>query len=293
MKIHVTGGSGFLGGHVLRLLAERGYQVTALARSPAAARRVEALDAQAISGDLDDPDSMDRAFSVAAPDALLNLASLGFGHAPTIVAAAEDAGVKRAVFLSTTSLFTRLNAKSKTVRQAAEDVIRASALDWTILRPTMIYGTSGDRNVARLVRAVSRWPAFPLPGGGRGLHQPVHVDDVASAAVAALECPAAVRQSYDIAGPEAIEMRKMIDEVADAVGRRPVLISVPLGPLAAVVRVYEAIVPNPRLRAEQIARLGEDKAFDIGPAARDLAYQPRTFTQGIREEVRALDQSRS
>src|SRR5207248_542270 len=139
-----------------------------------------------------DPRSLDAAFGVAEADALVNLASLGFGHAPVIVAAAEGAGIDRSVFVSTTALFTRLNAGSKSVRQAAEESIRTSALRWTIIRPTMIYGRPDDRNMARLLAAICRWPVIPLPGGGRRLQQPVHVDDVATAVVGAVEVERAV-----------------------------------------------------------------------------------------------------
>lgn len=288
MRVHVTGGSGFLGTHVLPLLRARGHDVTALTRSEAARRRVEAAGATALEGDLDDAASVDKAFTASGADALVNLASLGFGHAPTVVAAAEEAGIRRAVFVSTTAVFTQLDARSKSVRLAAEDLIRASALDWTIVRPTMIYGTPADRNMARLLRFLQRTPVVLLPGGGGRLQQPVHVDDVASAVVAALEAPVAVHRAYDIAGPEPLSLARLFEEVAEAIGRRPRHVSVPLRPVVAAVRTLEAVVPRLPLRAEQLERLAEDKAFDIGPARRDLAYRPRTFGEGIRQEALLL-----
>lgn len=285
VRVLVTGGSGFLGGHVVPRLVARGYQVSALARSPAAAERVAALGAGAVAGDLDDPRSLDAAFAASGADALVSLASLGFGHAPAVVAAAEEAGVGRAVFVSTTAIFTSLPAPTKPVRLAAEEAIGASALAWTILRPTMIYGTPGDRNMARLLRALARLPVVPLPGGGRGLQQPVHVDDLAQAVVAALEAPAALRRAYDLAGPEPLTLAQVVHQAAAAAGRRPRAVPVPLAPAVALARAYEALVPSPRLRAEQVARLGEDKAVDIGPARADLGFSPRPFAEGIAAEA--------
>jgi uncharacterized protein YbjT (DUF2867 family) len=285
VKVHVTGGSGFLGTHVLPLLVAAGYDVTALARSTAAADKVTAAGARAVPGDLDDPASLDDAFAASGAEALVNLASLGFGHSPAIVAAAEEVGMRRAVFVSTTAVATTLDSRSKAVRLAAEDAVRASTLDWTILRPTMIYGSAGDRNMGRLLRLVRRWPVVPLPGGGRRLQQPVHVDDLAMAVVAALTTPAAVGQVYDVAGPEPLTLRQVVVQAGDAVGRRPRLVDVPLGPMIGLTRLYERLAPAPRMKAEQLQRLAEDKVFDIGPARRDLGYDPRPFAVGIREEA--------
>jgi len=284
----VTGGSGFLGGHVIPLLVSRGHEVTALARSEGAAGRVAGLGATAVPGNLDDPRSIDRCFAGCGAEALVNLASLGFGHAPTIVAAAEEAGIVRGVFVSTTGIHTRLETASKATRVTAESTIRASDLAWTILRPTMIYGAPGDRNMARLLRALARVPVVPLPDGGRRLQQPVHVDDLAGAVTAAVERPAAIGQTYEVAGPEALSLRQVVTQAADALGRHPRLMAVPIGPTIALARAYEAVSARPRLTAEQVERLAEDKAFDIGPARRDLGFDPRPFRTGIGQEASLL-----
>lgn len=288
MKVHVTGGSGFLGGRVVPLLVAAGHETTAMVRSEAAARRVTDLGATPIPGDLDDPESIDAAFAHSGAEALVNLASLGFGHGPAIVAAAEEAGLKRAVFVSTTSIFTRLATASKAVRQAAEDTVTASALDWTIIRPTMIYGAADDRNMARLLRGLRRLPVLPLPGGGRGLQQPVHVDDLAGAIVGVLDRPATVGRAYDVAGPEALSLRSIIEQAGAALERQPTLVPVPLGLVVGLVRLYEAVAPRPRLKSEQLARLAEDKAVDIGPATADLDFHPRPFAEGIGAEAALL-----
>jgi uncharacterized protein YbjT (DUF2867 family) len=284
----MTGASGFLGGYVARHLIARGHAVSALVRSEVAAARVAELGATPVPGDLDDPRSLDDAFAASGAHALVNVASLGFGHAPAIVAAAEEAGLKRAVFVSTTAVFTGLDASSKAVRLAAEETIRASALEWTIVRPTMIYGAPGDRNIARLLRLLRRSPFVPLPGGGHGLQQPVHVEDLAGAIVAAVEAPVAVGKSYDVAGPEPLAFRQVVQQASAAVERCPRLLPVPLRPAVSVARAYERVARRPRLTAEQLQRLGEDKAFDITAARRDLGFDPRPFSVGIAQEAAML-----
>jgi uncharacterized protein YbjT (DUF2867 family) len=291
MRLLVTGGSGFLGGHVLAEAARQGHQCVALVRGKAAADTVAALGAVPLPGDLDDSASIHAAFADAGCEALVNLASLGFGHAPAIVAAAAAARLDRAVFVSTTAVTTALPTRSTAVRLAAEDLVRSAVPEWTILRPTMIYGTGGDRNLSRLLTLLARLrrvPLLPVPGGGTALQQPVHVADVASAVLATVRRPAAVGRSYDLAGPAPLTFGELLKAAADAVGSRVKFVPVPLRPAVVATRCYEAVASQPRLRVEQWLRLAEDKAFAIDDAARDLEYAPRSFSTGIQAEAACL-----
>ncbi|MGI9605159.1 MAG: NAD-dependent epimerase/dehydratase family protein [Acidimicrobiales bacterium] len=287
MRVLVTGGSGFTGGFVVRELVGRGHDVVALARSGEAADVVRAAGAENVWGDLDDPQSIDVAFADSKADALVNVASLGFGHTPVILAAAENGGIRRAVFVSTTAIFTTLPAPSKAVRVAAEDSIMASDLDWTIIRPTMIYGAPGDRNVERLVRLARRSPALPLPGGGAHLQQPVHVADLAAAIVTAVERDVAIGNAYDVAGPVAITFREIVEQTQEACGRGARTVALPVGPVRRLVAAQERLLPRPRLKVEQMDRLEEDKVFDIEAARRDLGHDPRSFREGLADLVAA------
>lgn len=311
MRLLVTGGSGFLGRFVLAEAALRGHSCVALARSAAAARTVAMRGATPLPGDLDDTAWLARVFADADCDALVNLASLGFGHAPGIVAAADAAGLRRAVFVSTTAVTTGLPAPSKAIRLAAEQEILDSRLAWTVLRPTMIYGAPGDRNLSRLLALLAGWRrgrlplprggprhagfppgglplVLPVPGGGGRLQQPVHVADLAGAVLRAVEQSRAVGRRYELAGPEPLTFAELLSIAAASVGCRVRLVPVPLGPVIAATRVYERLSRRPRIRAEQWQRLAEDKAFPIDAAARDLGYAPRSFTAGIRAEAEAL-----
>jgi uncharacterized protein YbjT (DUF2867 family) len=288
MRLLVLGGSGFLGGYVLREAIRRGHETVALARSSGAARSVVANGAHPVAGDLDNGDQLDAVLGTARCDALVCLTSLGHGHGPAIVAAAEEAGIPRAIFVSTTAVTTTLHPPTKQIRLTAEQQIRDSALDWTILRPTMIYGAAGDRNLSRLLRVLSRTSVLPVPGSPASLHQPVHVADVATAVMATLECPASVGSLYNVAGPEPIPFGELLRASARAVRGKTLLVPVPLAPLVLAARGYGALSRRPRIRAEQLLRLAEDKVFDIGDAIRDLGYTPRPFAIGISQEAREL-----
>jgi nucleoside-diphosphate-sugar epimerase len=119
------------------------------------------------------------------------------------------------------------------------------------------------------------------------LQQPVHVDDVADAIVAALHTPAAVRKTYEVAGPNAITFRELIAHASAALGKPVRTFPVPLRPVVALATLAERTGRSP-LRAEQFERLGEDKAFDISAARADLGFAPRTFAEGVAAEVAML-----
>lgn len=280
-RVLVTGGSGFTGKEVVRCLRDSGQVPIALARSIASSQLLERLGALVVMGNLNDEEALPRAFSQANADALINVASLGFGHAPAIVSAAERAGIKRCVFVSTTGIFTRLNPASKSIRLEAESRIKNSTLDWTIIRPTMIYGLPGDRNMERLLKLLSKTPVVPLPNGGHCLQQPVHVQDLAAALANTVSNEHAIRQAYNLSGAQALSLRAIVQQAARALNKRPLLVSVPWKPVRVIIGLAEKIMPKPWLKVEQIDRLEEDKAFDHSAAVQDLAFKPREFQDGI------------
>jgi uncharacterized protein YbjT (DUF2867 family) len=262
--------------------------VAALARSAAAAKVVEGLGAVPLLGDLNQPESLPNVFSSANAEALVNIASLGFGHGPSIVDAAESAGIARTIFVSTTSVQTKLETPSKHIRLAAEDAIVASAAEWTIVRPTMIYGAPGDRNIERLLRLLARTPVIPIPGSGDGLQQPVHVQDLAQALADVLAAEGSIRRRFDLAGPQAITFRDLVTTAKAAVGSRSLIVHVPLRPILRAMQAYERRAESPRLKVEQLLRLTEDKAFSIHQARQVWGYDPRPFSVGVAQEARAL-----
>ncbi len=283
--VAVAGATGFTGRRVARLLASEGACLRCLVR-PTSDRAVLPGGAASSVGDLADGPSV-RAW-LSGARSLVYCASMGFGHVPDVVAAARDAGVRRALFVSTTGIFTRLPAPSRAVRMAAEDSVRSGLPAWTIVRPTMIYGAPGDRNMERLLRRVATRRFVLVPGRGEHLLQPVHVDDLAAGIVAAWREPAAAGHAYALSGAAPLTLNAVIDAAARAAGRHVRRVHAPLGPVAWALGVWERFgVPLP-IRREQVLRLAEDKAFDHDAAARDLGFAPRPFAVGIGEEARAL-----
>lgn len=283
MKILVTGGTGFTGQRVLALFKER-CEVRCFVRPGSDMRKIEKFNYEIVSGDTADLASLKKAMTGC--DTLVNLVSLGSGYGPGIVRMAEEAGIKRSVFFSTTALFTQLKADSKQLRAQAEDCIKESGLDWTILRPTMIYGAPDDRNMIRLIRFLDRFPVMPVFGSGEYMQQPVWVEDAAGAVVAVLENKITIGKAFNISGKFPHTFNEIIDLTAGALGKKVMKVHLPLKIAFYAARIQERLSSKPFLKAEQILRLAEHKAFDWSAAEEAFGFNPVSFHEGITEDVR-------
>ncbi len=274
--ILLVGATGFLGSAVAARLAPR--QPIALVRSTSNRSLLpKTMDVR--EGDLAQPLPLDGI------ETLVYCASMGFGHIPPLVQQLQREAISRAIFVSTTAIFTSLSSSSLLPRQQAEAAVQASPLDWTMLRPTMIYGTARDRNISRLLHYLKRWPVFPLCGNA--LWQPIFVDARADPGVAALDTPSTHRNTYNLAGAAPLTFADLVRTAARAVGRRVILLPVPVAAAVLAARLTRVVTP------EQIRRLAEDKAFSIAAAARDFNFAPRSFADGVRLEAESLGLARS
>lgn len=283
MKVLVTGGTGFTGSRLIPLLLKNGIQVRALVRPTSDRSALSALTVEWATGDLSDTQALISA--LRGVDALVNIASLGFGHAESILKSMKEAGVKRGIFISTTAIFTQLNASSKSIRLAAEEAIQASGLEYTILRPTMIYGSPRDRNMWRLIRLLRITPIMPIFGDGESLQQPIFVDDVAQAVLLALQNNVTIRKSYNIAGKDPLTYNQVIDTVASVLGKRVWKLHLPYMPIVRALQFIERMRLRLPIKAEQVLRLNEDKSFSYEEAKRYFGFAPRSFEEGIRIEL--------
>jgi uncharacterized protein YbjT (DUF2867 family) len=283
MRAVITGATGFTGPYVVRELRRR-FPKADLRCVVRPTSRTDTLIAHGVSlatADLRDPDALYAAFDGA--DTLVNVASLGFDWTDNVVRTAQRAKITRGVFVGTTAILTKLPVASKPVREHGEKLVQESGLDWTIVRPTMIYGTPSDRNVARLIRLIDRSPIVPLVAP-RALQQPIHVEDVAAAVAAVLAHPVTVGRVYNLSGRDPLTLERLAREVAAALGRRRLFVPVPLAPLIAFLSVM-SIVKRPPISVEQVRRVQEDKSFDHSAAARDFGFSPRDFRTGVTSEV--------
>jgi uncharacterized protein YbjT (DUF2867 family) len=284
MRTLVTGGTGLLGGALLEVLLAEGHEVRCLVRAESLrASRLDPLRVEVVRGDARDAQALSRALS--GMDALLHVA--GIEYAPRVVEAARRSKVERLVAVSSTSAHSAYPSRSGP-KLRMEELVRGSGLDYTIVRPSMIYGSELDKNMHRLLRFLDRSPVFPMFGSGENLWQPVYHEDCARGVYETLARPAAIGQSYDLPGAEPLTYLELVKTAAGALGRKVRIIRLPLEPVRLALAAAERLrLPLP-IGSEQVLRLREDKAYPYDKAQRELGYAPRSFRKGIALEIARL-----
>ena len=281
--IIVTGANGFTGRFVCQELKNNNLNFTAILRPKSDLSWIKKNNIKFKFADLNNFNELSKALYDC--DTLINVASIGFGSAPTIIKACEAANLKRAIFVSTTSIFTKLNAESKKIRIKAENSIKNSNLIWTIVRPTMIYGTPRDRNIIKLIEWLDKFPIIPVFGDGESLQQPVHVYDVAKSLVAIVDKKDTFYKAFNLSGLNPITYNKLIKVISSCLQKKIYIIHFPAIFIIFILKIFEKIGIKLFIKSEQIARLNENKDFSHEKAYSKFNFRPISIEQGIHKEV--------
>jgi NADH dehydrogenase len=206
------------------------------------------------------------------------------GATHRLLAACREAGIRRFVHVSV--VCSRPDARSPyhDTKWRAEEAVRASGLEVTIIKPGVIYGR-GDDMITHLVRMIRFAPVFPVVGRGTSILQPVDVRDVAESIAAALERDISVGATYDLVGPERLTLRDVVRTAAEGAGLDLVTLPTPILLHRIAVRVM-ALTPAPLSTPAQLQMLVDGLYGDPAPAQRDLGIVPRPFTA---DSVRAVE----
>lgn len=330
MKVLLTGATGFVGAEILKELATAGHSVRALVRDPkrcesmAARNGVEAfqgniIHAPSISGCMEGIEAVIHLVGVIAEIGENTCDRVHRVGTQNLLAEAKKNRVKRFIHMS--ALGTRDGARSRyhQSKWAAEEAVRASGLDWTIFRPSIIYGPR-DEFVNLFVKMTRPIPSllqlFTLPviGGGFALLQPVPVADVARCFAGALTRPESIKKMYDLCGQQPLRLREIIQTIAEVRGHdtrlvepplkccigdwsnlllplavfkglfiQPRLLLVPVPFEAAMVMAWtmEQLMTKPLLNRDQLLMLEEDNVGDPSEASKDFGIHPPAFRDGI------------
>ncbi|HLO26631.1 MAG TPA: complex I NDUFA9 subunit family protein [Geobacteraceae bacterium] len=288
MKIFLTGGTGFIGGHVRRELLRKGHEIRLLVH-----RRRDGTEAgvEQVEGDITHLGSF--AGILEGCDATINLVGIirefprrgiTFEHlhveaTQNIIKAAQLVGVRRHLQMS--ALGTRQGASSKYHRSKfqAEEEVRSSGLGWTIFRPSIVFGPQDDF-VNKLAGYIRSYPAIPVIGDGNYRLQPISADDVARCFVMALEMPQTVGRTFELCGPDRMPYNDMLDIIGRVLGKQHVTkIPNPLSLMAAIVPLLQGFSFFP-ITMDQILMLIEENICD-GSWRETFQFEPARFEEGI------------
>lgn len=275
--ILVTGAASPTGCRLVQRLVDKGEKVRCLLRTADEARYLPSGEVEIFYGDLDR--AADIQSALANVRIIVNVAHIRF--APALIAAARRMNIDRIICVSSTRKYTRFPDSTARLVDESEAAVRSGGLAWTILRLTMIFGDERDRNIGKLIDYIRAHRIVPLPGSGRNLVQPIFIGDAVEALVRILGNAETAGKEYTLAGPEPLHYRTMVRIIAEALGRRVILVPIPVRLALGVARVCEKCGFGLPLGVEQIQRMAEDRAFDITSVCKELGFTPRPFAEAL------------
>lgn len=290
--VTIFGGSGFLGRHVVSVLAERGYRIRVAVRRPDLAGHLQlrggADGIQVVRANLTNPDSVVAAVRDSA--AVVNLVGILFEggkqrfhmvHVVGAETAARAASALGARMIHISAIGADADSPSSYARTKAlgEKAVLAAVAGATIFRPSIMFGPEDDFfNKFASMACVS--PALPLIGGGHTRFEPVFVDDVAEAiakAVAGEVTPGAI---YELGGPDIFTFRELLEFVLSTIGRHRLLLPIPFWQAKLIGSVLQ-LLPGPLLTVDQVELLQRDNVVSEaakreGRTLEALGIRPRS-----------------
>jgi len=289
MRIFIAGGTGFVGAHLVKALREKGHEPRLLVHRRGSGGS-DGIDQ--VEGDVTCLESFQQA--VNGCDAVINLVGiirefpsrgitfdrLHVQATANMLAATRTAGIRR--YLQMSALGTRPDAVSRyhQTKFRAEELVRSSGLDATILRPSLIYGP-GDAFINMLAGQLRLAPIMPVIGSGMYRLQPIHADDVARCFTLALEMPETIGQCYELCGNNRLSYVELLDAVASAMGRpAPFKPHLPLGLMRMIIPAMQRIPQFP-ITMDQLQMLVEENICD-GRWQEVFHFEPTDFKEGIR-----------
>jgi len=289
--ILVTGAAGYVGNNLVRLLVAQGKPVRALVRSPqkAAIRLADVREQiEIVRGDVTRPETLGPALEGAS--AVVHLVAVAIerrrgdyerintGGTVNLVDAAQAAGVRRFVNMSQNGADSRLPYRFLASKGRAQEVVAASGLNWTALRPSVIWGPQDEfANVqARLIKLTPL--VFPLVGDGSAKFQPVWVGDVVAAVARCLDDESTIGGEYALGGPEVLTYEAIVKRVLAALDTRRLTVRVPVPVLRPVVSLMATALPNPPVTSSLLELLNVDNTIAHNALTERFGIAPRPFT---------------
>lgn len=293
MQVFVTGGTGFVGQEMIRQLLAADYQVRALVRHPQALASCAEVDT--VVGDTTQPETLRDALAGCSavihlvgiirefPGRGISFSALHPRSTENLIRAAAEQNITRFIHMSANGTREQAATRYHRSKWEAEQRVRASGLEWTIFRPSLIFGPQ-DEFVNMLAGLIRKLPVVPVIGDGRYQLQPVSVRDVARSFVAALARHESIGETYHCCGPEVYSYDQLLDEIGRALGlsRGVRKIHQPLGLMKPTVSVLQYLPLFPMTR-DQLTMLLEGNLCRDSRWATDFSLELQPFSSGIEE----------
>ncbi len=290
--ILVTGGTGFVGSHLIRRLRKDDIPVRAVVRNPDRAQALKDLGVEVVRGDVSDKTSLEKAamgcervvhlVGIIQETSAATFKLIHVDGTRNLLEAAKKADVRQ--FFYQSALGTRPGAMSAyhKTKWEAEELVRASGISYTVLRPSLIYGP-GDQFTIRLSEMIRLSPVLPVIGSGKSRIQPIFIDDVVTCIAKAVSSDCCLNEIYEIGGPEQLTYEEVTVAIAEVLGVKRPTVHMPLFFMKTMARVLEAVLPKPPVTTDQLIMLQEDNVCTMHDIRDAFGIEPIKFREGLRK----------
>ncbi|HSM29994.1 MAG TPA: NAD(P)H-binding protein [Woeseiaceae bacterium] len=297
MKAAVIGGTGFVGSYVVDALLDAGHEPHLLVRSGSEDKVHRASECRITKGNLDSSDAIDSVVSGCdaaiylvgilreAPSQGVTFEALQYRGAEAVAEAAKRAGVRRFLLMSANGIDSA-ETPYQTTKLRAEAMIRESGLDYTIFRPSIIFGdprgtmefaTQLHRDMVRIPLPAIGFHTGLTPAHGEVLMSPVHVRDVADAFANALADDSTIGKCFVLGGPEVVSWPQMVQRIAAAVGRKKFILPMPIGLMKLGATLFDWLPFFPVTR-DQLTMLADGNTAEPDELAQLIGRKPAEFS---------------
>lgn len=294
IMILITGGTGFIGRHLILRLLKEGKEIRCLVRpSSNKAKRLEVMGVQLVEGDVTDADAVKEA--VKGCDTVYSLVGLLYepkGYTfeavhgegvKNIVAACKALGVKRLIHISALGTSPEAGSRYHKTKLAGEEAIKASELDYTIFRPSVIFGQD-DAFINLFVPLIRRLPVVGIISSGNYKMQPLYIEDLITCMADSLNNDKTLGQTYEIGGGEALTFNEIIRNITMAMNKKRRHLHIPLVIARPVAKILE-LFPHPLITTDQLIMLLSDNVCDNSKAVETFGLQLKKFSEGVKTIV--------
>ena len=287
----VTGITGHTGKYFLQELINYKYQgpIRCIVRESSDTSLIDnsGLRIEKVFGDLSDREFINS--TMVGVEQVMHIYNIH--HSPIIVEAAINNEVERVILVHTTGIYSKFKEASEGYKKVENQLLKITtsphcSTSLTILRPSMIYGDTCDRNISKFIKMIDKLRIIPVIDGGQSLIQPVNARDLGKAYYLVLMSPnETAGETYDLTGKEPIKMIDVFKKISKELSKRTIFISIPLNMGVIIAKLLSSLTGGRVNFIEKVQRLGENRSYSHKKASNDFGFKPMSFDEGLKIEV--------
>lgn len=297
--ILITGANGYIGINLVEKLAKLREDIACFVYNHDRKNvgRLNQLDVKIIYGDLLDKNSLKKAIknaivvvhlaaAIGSDDPKLNY-DVNFLGTKNLVDECLKNGVKRFVYSSSIAAKYKITTEYGKSKKMAEEYIKSSGINFTILRPTLVYGRNGGLVFNQMVDNLKKLPVIPIIGNGKNKKQPVYIDDFVDIIISTIKNDKIISKEYDVGGSDVVTLNSFVDMINETISNNKLKIHVPVFLCRFIAGLFEIILRNKSpISSESVLGFIQDSEVDISLVKKDFNYVPMPLKEGLKKSLK-------